>query len=240
MRLSAPIHRLKRTARDHARAAAIPLHAALDHVASIEGFSSWSLLASKHAEAASDPENLHSVLSPGELVLIAARPLQGKTMFALRLALAAIDQGQDAYFFSLDYTPSDVANRLASLPSGLARHAARLHVDCSDAISAGHIIARLAQAPSGTLVAVDYLQLLDQKRTNPPLQEQVETLAAFARKRCVILAFVCQIDRTFDSTEAPLPGPNDIRLPNPLHLALFDRAVFLHGDRMRMIDGLTT
>jgi hypothetical protein len=52
MRLSAPIHRLKRAAKVQARDQAIPLHAALDRVATAEGFASWSLLASQHAQEA--------------------------------------------------------------------------------------------------------------------------------------------------------------------------------------------
>ncbi|MBJ3783280.1 DNA helicase [Devosia sediminis] len=235
MRLSAPIHRLKRTARDHARASAIPLHAALDQVAAGEGFASWSLLASKHADAASDPLSLYRSFAQGDLVLVAARPLQGKTMFALRLALSALGEGKAAHFFSLDYTESDVAERLDTLsdPNGV-----RLDVDCSDAISADHIIARLFGAPRGSFVAVDYLQLLDQKRTNPPLQQQIESLRDFARERGHIIAFVCQIDRRFDPDAAGIPGPADIRLPNPLDLALFSRAIFIHGGRVHEATGL--
>lgn len=239
MRLSAPIHRLKRTARNTARENDIPLHAALDRVAGSEGFSSWSLLASRHAEADTHPSRLHASLRPGELVLIAARPRQGKTVLALQLALSAIGAGDAAHIFSLDYTPDDVADRLAAMPDPLARFSGQLGVDCSDAISAGHIIARLADAAHGTLVVVDYLQLLDQKRTNPPLQSQVEALAGFARERGLIVVFVCQVDRSFDQDADALPGPADIRLPNPLDIALFSRAVFLHAGKLHMVDRLT-
>ncbi len=236
MRLSAPIHRLKRAARDHARAGVIPLHAALDRIAASEGYSSWSLLAARHADASADPSSLARSLVPGELILIAARPLQGKTMFALRLALQAIVQGREAHFFSLDYTERDVAARLATMPANLAHEASRLRLDCSDSISAGHIIGRLGAAPRGAFLVVDYLQLLDQKRANPPLQEQVEALDAFARRQGHIIAFVCQIDRSFDPVADDLPGLADIRLPNPLDLSAFSRAVFLHGDRCRVVN----
>lgn len=231
MRLSAPIHRLKRAARDQARAEAVPLHAALDRIAASEGYSSWSLLTAKHADASVDPGSLARSLVPGELILIAARPLQGKTLFALRLALSAIAQGREAHFFSLDYTERDVAARLATMPANLAQEASRLRLDCSDSISAGHIIDRLDAAPRGAVLVVDYLQLLDQKRANPPLQEQVETLSDFARSQGHVIAFVCQIDRRFDPEVDALPGPADIRLPNPVNLDIFSRAVFLHGDR---------
>jgi replicative DNA helicase len=236
MRLSAPIHRLKRAAREYARARAIPLHAALDQIAASEGYASWSLLAARQAEGRGDPAALVRYLRPGEMVLIAARPLQGKTMFALQLALSAIAEGREAHFFSLDYTPRDIAERLAALPEWQVSSASRLHVDCSDAISANHIINKLAGALRGTFVAVDYLQILDQKRSNPPLEHQVNAFASFARERGVSFAFVCQIDRNFDAGTGALPGPADIRLPNPLDLSVFSRAVFLHGDRCSVVN----
>jgi replicative DNA helicase len=236
MRLSAPIHRLKRAAREQARAEAVSLHAALDRIAASEGYSSWSLLAAKHTDASTNPGGLARSLAPGELILIAARPLQGKTMFALRLALSAIAQGREAHFFSLDYTERDVAARLATMPANLAQEASRLQLDCSDSISAGHIIGRLDAASRGAFIVVDYLQLLDQKRANPPLQEQVEALDAFARRGDHTIAFVCQIDRNFDADTGAQPGPDDIRLPNPLDLSVFSRAVFLHGDRCSVVN----
>lgn len=236
MRLSAPIHRLKRSARTQAREEAIPLHAALDRVAAGEGYASWSLLSARQTDAASDPATLMHSLAPGEMILIAARPLQGKTMFALQIAVTAIAGGHEAHFFSLDYTPRDVAERLGRLPEGIAPHATKLNVDCSDAISAGYVIEKLATAPRGTVVAVDYLQLLDQKRTNPPLEQQIRALAEFAKARGMTMAFVCQVDRNFDATAALLPDLADIRLPNPLDLSLFDRAVFLHGGRYSTLD----
>jgi len=85
---------------------------------------------------------------------------------------------------------------------------------------------------------IDYLQLLDQKRSTPTLQDQVSDLARFASARGVIIVFVCQIERAFEAVNAPLPGPADIRLPNPLDLSLFSRAWFLHRGVLRSHDDL--
>ena len=37
-----------------------------------------------------------------------------------------------------------------------------------------------------------------------------------------------RIDRRFDASPAALPGIADVRLPNPLDLALFSKTCFLH------------
>ncbi len=216
MALSLPIHRLKRAARDRARAQSIPLHAALDDVAKTQGFASWSLLAARTGQPYSDPQRLHASLMPGDMVLIAARPRQGKTALATTLALAAIAAGKPAHIFSLDDTPATIAHRIADSPEPLNKGADRLVIDCSDAICADYIKARLPAAASGALVVIDYLQVLDQKRTNPPLQDQLESLGRFARERGAIFVFICQIDRSYDPAQSPLPAPQDIRLPNPL------------------------
>jgi len=52
MTLSAPIHQLKRRARLLSRRERIPLHAALDRIATDEGYRSWSLLVAIRSRAA--------------------------------------------------------------------------------------------------------------------------------------------------------------------------------------------
>jgi replicative DNA helicase len=113
-------------------------------------------------------------LKPGELLLLGARPGQGKTLMGLRLAAQAAIQGNRAIFFTLEYTEQQVRDRLRRI--GIGSLEQFLEIDCSDAINAGYVTAKLAVAPSGTLVVIDYLQLLDQKRDEPPLTDQVGNL----------------------------------------------------------------
>lgn len=233
MRLSAPIYHLKRLAKARARKEAIPLHKALDKIAIKEGFSSWSLLA---AQASSYPQvrDLFDRLKPGDLVLLAARPGQGKTMMGLDLIIEAAKAGRRGAFFTLEYNQDDIIERFDL--SGASSRPLRDHIDfdTSDSISADHIIARLDQASRGTLVVIDYLQLLDQKRDNPPLEDQVNTLKRFAEARGVIIVFISQIDRAYDATVKSCPDLSDVRLPNPLDLSHFNMSCFLNAGEVRI------
>ncbi|CAN7187702.1 DNA helicase [Bosea sp. LjRoot90] len=232
MKLTAPVYRLKRQARVLARKESIPLHLALDRVAIGEGFGAWSLLAAKSAGSFSADE-LFARLTPGDLLLIGARPGHGKTLLSLELAMEAMKAGRRAVFFTLEYTAKDVLDRFRALGTDPAQFEALFGFDDSDAISADHIMRSLAEAPRGTLAIVDYLQLLDQKRGNPELMVQIRALKAFAQERGLILAFISQIDRSYDPAIKPCPDLRDIRLPNPLDLSLFSKTCFLNQGEVR-------
>lgn len=127
-------------------------------------------------------------------------------------------------------------SRTASAPSArtLRAFGGLFASDCSDDTCAGTVMEKLETAPRGSLAVIDYLQLLDQRRDNPPLAQQVGALRRFARARGIAIVFLSQIDRGFDPRKRPVPGPRDVRLPNPLDLALFDKTCFLHGSEVRL------
>jgi replicative DNA helicase len=232
MKLSAPLYHLKRTAKTLSRQKGIPLHAALDRIAAEEGFKAWSLLAAK-AAAAAPASKLFARLRPGDLVLVAARPGHGKTLMSLELAVAAMKAGHRAAFFTLEYKEKDVWGHLRDLGVDQTRFQELFDLDCSDAISADYIEKKMATAQRGSVVVVDYLQLLDQKRENPPLMAQVRALKTFARDRGLIVVFISQIDRSYDPSTKPCPDLEDVRLPNPLDLQLFDKTCFLSNGEVR-------
>lgn len=232
MKLSAPVYRLKRKAKLLSREKNIPLHAALDHIAIEEGFSGWSLLAAT-VSAAAPASKLFARLRPGDLVLVGARPGQGKTLLSLELAVEAMKSGNKGVFFTLEYTEKNVLDRFRAIGVERAHFGGLFEFDNSDAISADYIMKKLACAPRGTLVVIDYLQLLDQRRENPALMLQVRELKSFARERGLIIVFISQIDRSYDPLTKPCPDLEDVRLPNPLDLTLFNKACFLNNGEVQ-------
>ncbi|MCA1413352.1 AAA family ATPase [Bradyrhizobium sp. NBAIM20] len=228
MKLSAPIYHLKRKARRLSREAGIPLHDALDRIAATEGFSAWSMLAAK-AAALSPASKLFPQFRPGDLVLVGARPGQGKTLMSLELAVEAMKSGHRAAFFSLEYTERDVLDRLRAIGAEPAQFGKLFEVNCSDGISADYVVKQMEAAPRGTFVVIDYLQLIDQRRENPDLTVQVRALKSFARDTGLIVVFISQIDRSYDPAAKPCPDLSDVRLPNPLDLTLFDKTCFINN-----------
>lgn len=226
MKLSAPIYRLKRQAKLLSREEAIPLHEALDRVATKEGFATWSLLAAKLSES-SPAEKLYSQLRPADLLLIGARPGQGKTLLSLELAAQAMKVGHHSAFFTLEYNAQDCRKQFQDIGVDLAKFKTRFEFDNSDKINADHIINKLDDAPEGTLAVIDYLQLLDQRRENPALEVQIRALKSFAHQKKLIFVFTAQIDRSFDLSGRSFPTIDDVRLPNPLDLKLFNKTCFL-------------
>lgn len=229
--LSLPVHRLKRRARDRARASGRKLAPVLDEIAREEGFRAWSHLA---ASLPRPGAALFDRLVPGDLVLLGARPGQGKTLLGLELAATAAARGLRGEVLTLEYHAGEVAARLRDLgfdPRGLGPGFA---VDASDGICADHVMARMQGAPRGSVAVIDYLQLLDQKRSHPPLDDQVRQLRAGAARAGLIIVALSQIDRAFDLSGRAHPGPQDIRMPNPMDPELFTRCVFIGDGVLRM------
>jgi replicative DNA helicase len=166
-------------------------------------------------------------------VLVGARPGQGKTLMSLELAVQAMKSGSRSIFFTLEYTEKDMLDRFRAIGVEREDFSDLFEFDSSDDISSDYVVRRLAAVPRGTLVVVDYLQLLDQKRENPELMVQVRSLRSFARDRGLIFVFISQIDRSYDPSMKSCPDLDDVRLPNPLDLRLFTKTCFLNNGEVR-------
>ena len=230
MTLSTPIFALKREARQIGRRQNVPLHAALNAVARREGYRSWSHLSA--ARPGADPlDSLSRRLDGGGLFLLAARPGQGKTLLALRLLDRTARAGRKATLFTLDYSGAQVDARLTKL--NLPQPPA-FGIDISDDIAAPYVIDQLSRAAAPSLAVIDFLQLLDQRRANPPLADQVAALAAHVAQSGDTVLALSQVDRRFDHAGADMPLPADIRQPNPFDLHAFDAIMMLHDGRFTL------
>lgn len=231
MKLSAPVYQLKRRAKLMVRDQSIPLHMALDRIAATEGFDGWSLLSS-HIAAETKTEALLPKLSDGDMLLLGARRGHGKTLLGIRLLLDAVRAERRAVFFTLEYTDKEARELLHRQAGKASSLGDAVEILTSDEISADYIMRHLAASPDGTVAVIDYLQILDQRRSNPNLASQVASLREFARKTGVILAFISQIDRSYDAAAKSLPDVSDIRLPNSVDVGLFSKTCFLQDGRM--------
>lgn len=230
MKLSAPIFRLKRQAKVLSRDEGIPLHEAQDRIARAEGFQRWSHLAAQH-DAASPAADLLGKLEPGELVLLAGKREHGKTTLAFGLIAEALAAERSVGYFSLDENDVDIEQRLEA--AGVTS-SERFSSETSDAITASLIVERHRGADAGTLIVIDYLQILDQQRHKPPVADQIETLQRFCAETGAIVVALCQIDRSFDTSGATHPGPEHVRMPNPIDLTRFAKACFIHDGEIRI------
>ena len=233
MKFSAPVFTLKRRAKRAARNKKIPLNEALNIVARDEGFQSWSALSSQTTKVSVSSKILNS-LNNGDLLLLAGRPGEGKTILGLQLLLDAASQKKTASLFTFEYTREEAKRHLQTLNIGPRNTADLVQIDTSNDISANYVIQKLSQAGPGTLAIIDYVQLLDQKRSNPTLADQIKALADFAKRTGIIIGFISQIDRTFDAATKQLPDLSDIRLPNQMDMSLFDKSCFLHKGKVKL------
>lgn len=233
MKLSAPIYILKQQAKAMSRRDKVRLHVALDQIAAREGFRAWSHLASTW-QSQDSSRLTYEQLRNGDLVLVGARPGQGKTMLGLGLAVEALLRGHRAAYFTLESTAPEVESLFRVIGRRPSEFRSRWLLDTSDDISAGYIARSLGGAPPGTVVVVDYLQLLDQRRDKPTLTTQVRELKAFAEASQTVVICLSQIGRDFTLTSRVFPTMQDVRLPNPADLSPFQKACFLQGGRMQL------
>ena len=233
MKLSAPIHILKSKAKNLKKEKGILMSKALDQIAQEEGFNSWSLLQTKvNLFLPQSYQEIFSFFNPGDLVLIGSRPGLGKTSFTVGLFVQAIKKNKKKnFYFTLAETKKDVAGRMAIYDKTIGENNPYFDLNYSNNICANYIIKYTQKAvEEGSIIVIDYLQLLDEKRIHPPIQNQVESLKTFAKEKKCILIFLSQVRREIEYKNNKRPTIEDIRLPNPLDIKLFNKKIFLYRE----------
>lgn len=244
MKLSAPIHVLKSQAQQLRKEKGITNTEALDLIAKKEGFNSWSLLQSKKDDMfPTSYDEILEFFNPGDIVLIGSRPGKGKTVFTIGLLVQAIQKKRAPnYCFSLSEVHKDIAGRIALYDETIGENNPYLGgLDYSNDICADYIIQKTSKTISkNSVIVVDYLQLLDEKRSNPSLQDQVFKLKNYAKEKECIVIFISQINRELENRADKKPTMDDIRLPNPLELKFFNKILLLHKSKEeeQMVDVL--
>jgi replicative DNA helicase len=173
-------------------------------------------------------------LNQGDLAVVAARPRIGKTSFVMGLFVQAIQKKVARnFYFSLSENHRDVAGRISNYDESIGHDNPYISLDYSNDINADYIISKINNEVSkGSLIIVDYLQLLDEKRTNPPLQLQIEKLKSFAKEKGVIIVFLSQVKREVEERPEKKLSEEDLRLPNPLDLKLINKFFLLYKNKM--------
>ncbi len=228
MRLKAPIYRLKRQARVLSRESGIPLHKALDEIATTMGYRSWSQLAKIERSYDRPAARILSTLKPGTLVTLSARPGHGKTVLGLEILKEAASSGRSAGFVSSEFSLRDVRNKVPGCEIETSKTDEQLKLHLSDRIAASYVVKQYSNAAAGAVVVIDFLQVMDQHRSDPPIGEQVRQLKQFASDKQMSIVFLSQIHRSFNPEERSVPDFRDMRKTNPLDLGLFDVGFFLH------------
>lgn len=233
MKLSLPIFVLKNQAKTLKRCQSISMIEALNKIAEGEGYSSWSLLKSKYSSSLPcDYNEVLDYFNDGDLVLIGARPGTGKTSFTIGFFIQAIQRKLAMnYFFTLSEVKKGVVGRMEMYDKSIDRFDQFFSLNYSNKINADYIIKSTEEGISrGSLIVVDYLQLLDEKRVNPPLQKQIEELKKYAREKGCIIIFISQLDREVENRSNKEPSIDDVRLPNPLDLSLMNKIILLYRE----------
>jgi replicative DNA helicase len=196
-------------------------------------------------------------LTPGDMVIIGARPGMGKTSFAMNIATnVAKSTKKTVCVFSLEMTTAQLASRILasealvdsySMRSGkisgsdydhLAKAAAELsscdiQIDDTAAITVTQIKAKLRRMKNLGLVIIDYLQLMqgDKKAENRvnEVGEVSRGLKLLAKDLAVPVICCAQLSRPPKTNENARPGLSDLRESGQIEQDA-DIVMFLHGD----------
>jgi len=207
----------------------------------------------------SDLDKLTGGLQRSDLIILAARPGFGKSALALGFAYtAAVQHDRIVGIFSLEMPAEQLVQRLVAAETGVDSHRLRMgniednewervvrafgrlsnspmYVDDSGTLSISDVRtkARRLQAEHGLdLLIVDYLQLMQGKRSENRVQEIAEIsrgLKSLARELDVPVVALSQLSRAIESRTGHRPQLSDLRESGSIEQDA-DIVMFIHRE----------
>jgi replicative DNA helicase len=204
-------------------------------------------------------DRLTTGFHPAELIVLAARPSQGKTALALNIALAAAARGAHVGFFSLEMAAEQLALRLLCMAAGVAGERVRSgFLGEEDWPRLGHALGKLAEAPlyiddtpnlsimdlrararrmraecGVELLIVDYLQLIHSRGRAENRQQEIaeisRSLKALARELEIPVLALSQLSRAVEARENRRPQLSDLRESGAIEQDA-DVVIFIYQD----------
>lgn len=207
-----------------------------------------------------DFDNLTSGLQPSDLIIIAGRPSMGKTALALNIVYnAAIKNNVGTALFSLEMSSMQLGIRLLGLDgmidaSRLRKGALQddewtrliestdrlsklpIFIDDSSGLSALEMKAkarRLKKKHDISLVVIDYLQLMQSKRSVESRQQEISdisrSLKALAKDLNIPVVALSQLNRQVETRPSKKPMLADLRESGAIEQDA-DLIVFIYRD----------
>jgi replicative DNA helicase len=188
-----------------------------------------------------DLDKLTGGLQKSDLIILAARPSVGKSSLALGFAYnAAVRFSQRVGLYSLEMSAEQLVQRLLSMETGVDSHRlrqgfiddeewnhvsrafgrlaeAKIFIDDTAGLSISELRSRarrLAAEQGLDLLVLDYLQLMQGRRTDNRVQEISEIsrgLKALARELDVPIVALSQLSRAVESRTEHVPKLSDLR-----------------------------
>ena len=186
-----------------------------------------------------DFDRLTGGFEPGQLVIVAARPSVGKTIFAGNVADGVAQRGKSALFFTLEMSTREIGSRLLSARAKVSVHAMRtgtndqdhwrrmssqvakadkqrLFVDDRAAIGVGYVRAkarRIKRQHGLDLIVIDYLGLMKGQGDNrtQEIGSISRGLKALAKELGVPIMALAQLNRGVESRTDKRPLMSDLR-----------------------------
>ncbi len=186
-----------------------------------------------------DFDRLTGGLEPGQLVIVAARPAVGKTIFGCNVSNHVASRGGSALFFTLEMGAREIGMRILSARTRVSVHdmrtgtkdeghwkrlgnqlneagEQRLFIDDRPAIGTAYVRAkarRIQRQHGLDLIVIDYLQLMRGQGENrtQEIGSISRGLKALAKELRVPIIALAQLNRGVESRQDKRPMMSDLR-----------------------------